>query len=118
MKNLHLFVYGTLTDVDFLHHLTKRPLGYFKIIDAKLPAYKKFSTVKIVKSDLESSVDGRLILNLDERDLKILDRYESCNPNNAEFDENNWYNRKRVTVIINDEKKIKAFTYIPNSSEK
>lgn len=114
MKKVHLFVYGTLTDEEFLHRLTKRPLGHFKIVDAKLHRYKKSSLITIIKSDSKSLVNGRLILNLDESDLEILDAYESCNSNNAENDENNWYCRKSVIVETIDKKKIQAFVYIPN----
>ncbi|NVM01683.1 MAG: gamma-glutamylcyclotransferase [Candidatus Helarchaeota archaeon] len=111
---MHLFVYGTLTDEEFLHRVTRRPLGHFKIIKAKLPEYKRDSTIKISKCDHDSSVDGRLILNLDKNDLELLDYYESCNSDNAETDETNWYNRKIVSVITSDDETFNAFVYIPN----
>lgn len=114
MKSLHLFVYGTLTDEQILYRLTKRPMGHFEIIEAKLPEYERISTIKISKCDDGSSVDGRLILNLTKKDLDFLDYYESCNPENAESDEDNWYNRKTVTVITKDNEKVDAFVYVPN----
>jgi gamma-glutamylcyclotransferase (GGCT)/AIG2-like uncharacterized protein YtfP len=114
VKSLHLFVYGTLTDEEFLHRVTRRPSGYFKIIEAKLLEYKRDSSIKISKCDHGSSVDGRLILNLNKNDLELLDYYESCNSDNAESDENNWYNRTTVTVISDDKETFNAFVYIPN----
>ncbi len=111
---MHLFVYGTLTDEVFLHRVTKRPFGHFQIIEAKLPEYKRDSSIKISKCDHDSAVNGRLILNLDKNDLDLLDYYESCNTNNAESDQNNWYNRKIVSVITSDNKTFNAYVYIPN----
>ncbi len=111
---MHLFVYGTLKDEEFLHRLTKRPPGFYKCMEAKLPSYEKTSSIAITEASVDSSVDGHLVLNIEECDLEIIDKYESCNTNNAENDENNWYNRKKVTVITSDEKKFDAFVYIPN----
>lgn len=112
-----MFVYGTLTDEEFLHRLTKRPLGHFKIVDAQLLEYRKLSPVTIIKSDSNSSVNGKLILNLEKTDLKILDDYECCNPENAHSDENNWYNRKMVNVLTKDKNLVQTFVYISNFSK-
>ena len=115
MNLLHLFVYGTLKDEDFLHSLTNRPYGHFQIMkDAKLPNFVRCSPITIKEADNGAKVLGHLILNIEEIDLKVIDEYESCNSENYDDDEENWYHRKVVKVITSDKKEIKAFAYIPN----
>ena len=114
MNLLHLFVYGTLLDKNFLHRLTNRPDGYFKIVEAKLPNFIRLSPISIKQTDNGAKVSGHLILNIEEIDLKAIDQYESCNSDNHDEDEENWYHRKEVKVITKDNEKINAFAYIPN----
>ncbi|MHA1379341.1 MAG: gamma-glutamylcyclotransferase family protein [Candidatus Helarchaeota archaeon] len=111
---MHLFVYGTLTDEEFLHRITKRPLGHFTIVEANLPNFIRSSSITIKKTDTAVSVIGRLVLNVEKKDIILLDEYENCNHDNSECDETNWYNRKIVEVITRDNKKINAYAYIPN----
>ncbi len=73
----NLFVYGTLMIPELLYALTQKR---FKMIDAVLEDHKRLRIRKksypaLIPSDGDS-VAGKLILDLEEDDMKILDFYE------------------------------------------
>ncbi len=97
----NLFVYGTLMIPEMLYALTKKR---FKMVDAVLDDYKRLRIRKksypaLIPSPGDS-VAGKLILDLEEEDLKILDFYED--------DE---YIRKEITILDHA-----ADVYIYNAS--
>ncbi|MHA1798653.1 MAG: gamma-glutamylcyclotransferase family protein [Candidatus Helarchaeota archaeon] len=114
---MKLFVYGTLTDEEFLHRKTGRKLGYFKIVNAELPNFKRTSSITIKQSNNET-VKGRLILNIDFKDIIILDEYEGCSTENP-LSKHNMYIRKEVKVINLDNggKKEKTYVYLFNEDD-
>ena len=111
---MKLFVYGTLTDEEFLHRKTNRKIGYFKIVDAELPNFRRTSSITIKKEE-NYSVKGKLILNIDFKDIIILDEYEGCSTENP-LSKHNMYIRKEEKVINleNGRKLEKSHVYLFN----
>lgn len=79
MTVFRLFVYGTLQDEDLVHrllgrHLPWRPAvleGYCRTLDPRIG-------YPVVHPLAGSTVDGRLLEGVDERDLAALDAYEGA----------------------------------------
>ncbi|NHI92752.1 MAG: gamma-glutamylcyclotransferase [Candidatus Lokiarchaeota archaeon] len=111
---MKLFVYGTLTDEEFLHRKTNRKLGYFKIVNAELPNFKRTSSITI-KKEKNHKVMGKLILNINFEDIIILDEYEGCSTENP-LSKHNMYIRKEEHVINldNSRKFEKSYVYLFN----
>ena len=111
---MKLFVYGTLTDEEFLHRKTNRKLGFFKIVDAELPNFKRTSSITI-KKEKNYNVRGKLILNVEFKDIIILDEYEGCSTENP-LSKHNMYIRKEENVINleNGGKLEKTYVYLFN----
>ena len=100
MKNV--FVYGTLMFDEVLKHLLK---ANYRKINASLKGYKRGRIVGEVypgiKSSLKNTVQGVLIFKLSDRDINILDKFES-----------DYYKRTSVNVRGEDGKDYSAEVYL------
>lgn len=98
-----LFVYGTLQDERLVERLLGRRLawrpavleGYCRMLDASIG-------YPVVHPLAGSSVDGRLLEDLDHETLAALDAYEGRE-----------YRRVTVRVQTSDGRAVEAFTYVP-----
>lgn len=99
----HLFVYGTLQDEALVQRVLGRRLswqpavleGYCRTLDASIG-------YPVVHPLAGSSVDGRLLENLDPDALAALDAYEGRE-----------YRRVTVRVQTSDGRTVEAYTYVP-----
>ncbi len=73
----NLFVYGTLLIPELLYALTKKR---FKMVDAVLEDHKRLrirqKSYPALIPSMGDSVEGKIILDVEEDDLKIFDFYE------------------------------------------
>ncbi len=98
-----LFVYGTLRDERLVERLLGRRLawrpavleGYSRMLDAAIG-------YPVVHPLAGSSVDGRLLEDVDPEALTALDAYEGRE-----------YRRVTVRVRTSDGRAVEAFTYVP-----
>ncbi len=98
-----LFVYGTLEDEERVRRLVGRRLpwrpgvleGYCRMLDPSIG-------YPVVHPLAGSSVDGKVLEDLDERTLAVLDAYEGAQ-----------YRRVVVQVQTSDGRRVDAYTYVP-----
>jgi gamma-glutamylcyclotransferase (GGCT)/AIG2-like uncharacterized protein YtfP len=102
MKTMNVFVYGTLMfDRVWSALIAKR----YRKIDAQLAGFKRVGVKGEVYPGLlkanGGTVDGVLVLDVDDADIRVLDRFE------GEF-----YRRSNVMVSTTDDELLQAQTYI------
>ena len=104
---MKLFVYGTLMNPNTVKRLTGKSPTYEK---AFLIGYEKYSIgyIPYIIKNKDSKVEGLLITNLDEKDLKKIDRYEG---------EGYLYTRKKVEVTTENGKE-RVYVYVGKNIKK
>ncbi|MBI2631853.1 gamma-glutamylcyclotransferase [Candidatus Pacearchaeota archaeon] len=102
-KGLNLFVYGLLMKKSKVRDITKKN---FKTHKVTLEGYRKYKPKELwypfLLKEREKKVKGLLIMDIDKRSLRKIDRYER---------EGIWYDRKKV-IICHKKKKFVAFVYV------
>lgn len=110
MKNI--FVYGTLIFPEIVFALTGKN---FKTQNATLEGYRRYKIFDdniprrypaIAESE-GHKVEGKILFEVDEESLKILDFFEEED-----------YFRKELTVLTDNDRKVSAFVYLWNSELK
>ena len=104
---MKLFVYGTLMNPRVVKRLTGKNPEYEK---AFLVGYKKYHMdfIPYIVRNKNSKVEGLVIKNLDEDDLKKIDRYEG---------EGYLYTREKVEIITENNIE-EAYVYIGKNMKK
>jgi len=107
IKDMKLFVYGTLMKPEVVRRLTGKTPNYEK---AFLRGYRKYSTsyIPYIMKNENSKVEGLLITNLDEEDLKKIDRYEG---------EGYLYIREKAEVVT-ERSNEEAYVYVGKNMKK
>jgi len=107
-----LFVYGTLLFDEVVRALTDRT---FRSVPACLPGYARCTILRnglreaypAIRPHRTGRVAGRLLLEVKDRSLRWIDRFESDPPD---------YQRCQVIAKCNDGREIQAFTYVARPS--
>jgi len=102
-----IFVYGTLMFPEIVLNLTGKS---FRTKDALLKGFKRFKVFDeniprrypTLSDSQDSSVEGKILFNVDEGSLKILD-----------FFEGEYYKRQKLRVIL-DGKELSVYSYLWN----
>jgi len=104
---MRLFVYGTLMDSEVVRRLTGKSPEYEK---AFLIGYKKYNIdfIPYIVKNKNSKVEGKVITNLDEEDLRKIDRYEG---------EGYLYTREKVEVVTENNNE-EAYVYVGKNVKK
>jgi len=107
IRDMKLFVYGTLMKPEVVKRLTGKTPNYEK---AFLRGYRKYSTgyIPYIIKNENSKVEGLLITNLDGEDLKEIDRYDG---------EGYLCTREKVEVVT-ERSNEEAYVYVGKNMKK
>lgn len=103
----HLFVYGTLLFDDVIRLLTGR---CFTSTRAVLRDHRRYNvcipgqeiTWPAIVYEPDRQVRGKLLMNVDDTSLAVIDGYENTPPE---------YEKAHVSVVLEDDREVKAIAY-------
>lgn len=107
-QSTHLFVYGTLLFDEIVQALTDRTFG---TLEVTLHEFARHAIVRqgqreaypAIRSRASGKVHGRVLLNVDDRSMRLIDRYENDPPE---------YERVTIRVECDGGNPLQANTYI------